>query len=557
MSDVVLPNSVDTDTPEEPEGVIEGSIWRRLDSHFERLGDYVNPILVKETRQALKSRQFTVTFTIVLFLAWVFTVFVTAFQGPMVHVRPSGTDVFIWFYVALLLPLILIVPFFAFRSLISENEDNTYDLLSITTLTPRQIISGKLGSSLIQIVVYMSALAPCLTFTYLLRGIDVLTIGAILFYTFCASLGLSVICLFLATVTRDKIGQLFLSVLVIVGLCFVFAFGIAIVGNLMFSGFGGSDLNSDEFWITSAALLTFYLTTFVMVFLAAAARLTFASENRSTALRVAMVVWYLAIVAWMSILWQEERWDYDVLKGFLACAGIFWFAMGALMTGEEPIFSRRVMRSLPQSFLGRTLFTWFNPGPGTGYAFSVVNTLSAVVLVALGLMFGEFLGVSGRGGSMGDPGAILAGGLALVCYMIIFLGIGKLIVGWLGRLMGRNMAIPLLVHIMMLLVASLVPLAIQYAMVGDVNDYNLLHITDPFWTFVELVDGATTLAEAPVILVVLPVCALIVLLCNWRGLSQELSFHRISRPERLIEEDKENAPVIEPVRVSPWDEGTA
>jgi len=35
----------------------------------------------------------------------------------------------------------------------------------------RQIISGKLGSAALQVLVYLSALAPCLAFTYLLRGL--------------------------------------------------------------------------------------------------------------------------------------------------------------------------------------------------------------------------------------------------------------------------------------------------------------------------------------------------------------------------------------------------
>ena len=44
----------------------------RIDEWATRAGDAINPILVKETRQALKSRQFVATFGLLLFasLAW-------------------------------------------------------------------------------------------------------------------------------------------------------------------------------------------------------------------------------------------------------------------------------------------------------------------------------------------------------------------------------------------------------------------------------------------------------------------------------------------------------
>ena len=554
MSDALSPSPASSsfaEAAERPPATVAGSRWQRLDELFERLGEYVNPILVKETRQALKSRQFTITFSVVLALGWMCTIFITAFLGPMVHVRPSGTDVFIWFYGILLLPMVLIVPFFAFRSLIAENEDNTYDLLSITTLSPRQIISGKLGSSLIQIVVYMSALAPCLAFTYLLRGIDVLMIGVILLYTFCGSLGLCVLCLFLATVTRDKFGQLILSVVVILGLAFVFFMSIALIGNLLFSS-GGRELNDEWFWIGTAAMLTFYLANFALVYLAAAARLTFPSENRSTALRVAMVVEYLCIVAWMSFVWIDGGGDREFLCGFLAFAAAFWYAMGVLMTGELPIFSRRVMRGLPQSFLGRILFTWFNPGPGTGYGFAVVSFLSAVVLVAMALLLGE-LGAIFSGGNT-PPGAVLAGGFVLVCYLTIFLGVGKLVVAWLSRIFGTNTAVPILIHGMMLFFAMIIPAALDWTMFGT-SDFSLLHVTNPFWTTGEIMAGSSMPVETPTILILLTVVASAILLANWWSLKREMSYIRTSRPQRLVEDDAEMAPPIEPERTNPWDEG--
>ena len=136
-------------------------------------GDWLNPILVKETRQALKSFQFTITFVLraggVLDRDdrrrgdhWA----ADFLRGRRRHAAACGTTRFWRFRWR------SSCRYAAFRSLAAEREDNTYDLLSITTLKPRQIISGKLGSSVVQMGVYFSAITPCLAFTYLLRGID-------------------------------------------------------------------------------------------------------------------------------------------------------------------------------------------------------------------------------------------------------------------------------------------------------------------------------------------------------------------------------------------------
>src|SRR5204863_1400529 len=106
----------------------------------------------------------------------------------------------------------VVVPYSAFRSLAAEREDNTYDLLSITTLRPWQIVSGKLGSAIVQMGVYFSAITPCLAFTYLLRGIDLPTIAVLLTYLFFCSLGLSMVGILLATSTKRRFAHVFVSV---------------------------------------------------------------------------------------------------------------------------------------------------------------------------------------------------------------------------------------------------------------------------------------------------------------------------------------------------------
>ncbi|HQU42222.1 MAG: hypothetical protein B7Z73_19900 [Planctomycetia bacterium 21-64-5] len=229
--------------------------WQRLERALVWVGDRLNPILVKETRQALKSRQFVITFTLVLVLAWIWSILGVSLIGPSIFYAARGFDMFLGYYVILAVPMLVVVPFGAFRSLASEREDGTFEMLSITTLRPRQIVGGKLGSAVLQMLVYLSAVAPCLAFTYMLRGIDAPTIVYVICCFFLASLGASVIGLVVATLTQDKHWQIVLSVLYLFGLAFLLFNALTIAFALMMQS-GTPAFQDREFWIVNAIMLT-------------------------------------------------------------------------------------------------------------------------------------------------------------------------------------------------------------------------------------------------------------------------------------------------------------
>src|SRR5690242_5443375 len=116
--------------------------WAAIERFLIYAGDWLNPFLVKKTRQALKSSQCTITFVLMLVACWIATIGVVAFVGPRIFYSAEGGTLLVWYYAILALPLMVVVPLAAFRSLTAEREDNTYDLLSITSLKPRQIITG-------------------------------------------------------------------------------------------------------------------------------------------------------------------------------------------------------------------------------------------------------------------------------------------------------------------------------------------------------------------------------------------------------------------------------
>jgi hypothetical protein len=531
----------------------------RLEAALDKAGEYLNPILVKECRQALKSKQFLITFALVLTCAWGWSIVGVALQGPDVYFSFSGPDIFYIYFLILAFPLLIIVPYGTFRSLAGEREDRTFELLAITTLKPRQVISGKLGSSVLQMLVYFSAVSPCLAFTYMLRGIDVLTIVFMLIYIFAASLAFSLLSLLVATVTAEKHWQVVLSVVLILGLAFAFLMTCGISYEMLrWSHFGFDD---EEFWLAHGAMLTAYVSYFALFFFAAAGQLTFSSDNRSTPLRIVMLIQFLLFTGWMTWgVWIGGGFAEQDFGAFitiyLVFSGLHWYVMGTLLCGEWPYLSPRVKRQLPQSFLGRSLLTWFNPGPGTGYMFALGNLLAAVVVALVALTFWYTINPAAATARFASFDRVLAFIAAGFSYVVIYLGLGRLIVNVLQRVAPVGIALSLMVQILLLVAGCGIPLIIYLMSLNRGSGYTLLQITNPIWTLVELVDSGTGLAYADAILMTLVPTAILLFLANLPSVAAEVRHVRIAKPLRVAQEDALAAAQKAPPRVktNPWDE---
>ena len=69
--------------------------WRKIERRLEQIADRANPILVKETRQALKSRQFISTFLLVLAACWIASMGGIVIIGPQIYYAAAGAEMLI------------------------------------------------------------------------------------------------------------------------------------------------------------------------------------------------------------------------------------------------------------------------------------------------------------------------------------------------------------------------------------------------------------------------------------------------------------------------------
>jgi len=569
--------------------------WRKFEWQLERLAERLNPILIKEARQALKSRQFVVTFSLLLGFGWGWTFLGVGLWHETVFYGALGVEMLIGYYFVLSVPLLLVVPFSAFRSLAAEREDGTFELVSITALTSRQIVTGKLGSAVLQMIVYYSALSPAIVFTYMLRGIDVLTICLILLSTFLVSLFLSAIGLLLATVTRSRNWQVFLSVVFLLSLVTMGIWWSSMIMAMLYS-----PLPYDEhaFWAVVLCLVSFVVSFMALVIRAAAGQITFASENRATVLRIMLVVQQLMWIGWMTYFWIDMAAP-EVLIIMIAFGGIYWAIAGALMSGETAELSPRARRELPQSVLGRTALTWFNPGSGTGYVFAILN-MSVLVLVPIALMYsaeawGVLLGVvqafeSGmlgwllpanlvewcqqvyqqllQFGGRGHELEVFGFGLVSLGYCAAYVGLTRLVHLLVRRYFYVGLMFSLLVLILFLVLGAAGPFVLEAMVHQDVEfDYSPLQTSNWLWTSVEMVDDSLMTSRVPS--PVLPLVSegvVIVMLVGGAGLFffainvilalREVEAVRQETPQRVKDDDQqlklEDAPAQSPA--SPWDE---
>ncbi|QDS99381.1 ABC transporter permease [Adhaeretor mobilis] len=548
-------STADANTTEAERPTQATSNWRNwlevLEHRVVGLLEWANPILVKETRQALKSKQFLLTFAIVLVACWIVSFAGRAIIGPQIFYIASGQDMLVAYYAILAFPLAVIVPFSAFRSLSAEKEDNTYDLLSITTLSSQQVITGKLGSAILQILIYFSVVSPCIAFTFLLRGVDAVSVALLLGVTLLASIGMSLIGLLAGTMASVRYTQMLLSVGLVLGMAFAFFGAVGVTPELLRESH--KMIQDRDFWIGLGGVLTLYLTTFGLLHTAAAAQISFPSENRSTRIRYWMLLQQACFVAWMTVpplLYPDEPEAVPVL----ACAAvgiglIYWYVMGSIMTGEWPHLSRRVQRSLPSSLVGRSLFSWLNPGPASGYVFAVANSGALVALGLITLWANAPFPPFGLSATQISQFMLLGW-----CYLIIFLGLGRLLVSVLRRVAFVPLAAAFLVHLILMMAAIGVP-AVIYSMSSQFRSsgYSLLLATNPFWTLSEVLESGLV-SGREMLVYLLPAAAIVTFLLNLRAIGAELSRHRIAAPARVYEEEEELHPHPEPSPTSPWEE---
>ena len=536
MSDVALPaDSAPNET----------SLTDRVAEWGDKVSDRLNPILVKETRQALKSRQFSITFMLLLVVAWLISAAGAMWAGPAIEFGSAGRAFFVYYYFVLAFAIFLIVPFSAFRSMLNERDHNTYELLSISTLSPGQIVRGKLGSSIVQILIYYSAIAPFIAFTSLLQGFDLPLVTFMLTGAFLWATCTSMIAIMLSTLSRNRQWQAFNTIGMLVLLVWQM-FGAMALGPAMMTE--PIPFESEEFWWGVGCTLTGVLTYFLLFQQISISRLTFESDNRSSGIRIICTAQF--VLAWLGVvaIALNFGWTYvedEAYGSLVIISAIHCFIVGLFASTETDFLSRRIRRNMPKSPIVRLLIAPFMPGGGRGF-FYLLGHLAVVVFISRFDVWGPMLGYTGI---TWEPWLVYWG-VALPCYIAAYIGFGSAVGRW-GRKITPEIR-PAHARVLVLLMGAMAMIApyLPYAfgLVEYRYGYSLMEISNPFKTLDMLSNGQTQQADAVItLLAIVAGFAIVVNLRSmWAGVT-ELVKHQpmlASRPTPPAEQTTlvENVP---------------
>jgi hypothetical protein len=353
---------------------------------LDRFDDLLNPIAVKELRQAVKSR--IVMSALMLFLLIQLSILLLnlwfddrrSTEALNLH---AGQEIFRILQGFLLGTCMLLVPAYAGVRLASEHSDTNVDLLFISTLRPLGIIAGKLQAAVVLILLIFSACAPFMTFTYLLRGIDIPSIVLVLALDFLVVLLATQAAIFLGAVPANAGLKLLLGLV-----------GLSMLGSLMVSTMGssvemlnmglGSRLDTMEFWLVAGAVVIAIVAVIGLLFTWSVAIVSSPSANRALPVRLYLLGFWLVTAGMAALLTYHFHFPgplylwMDVIAPLL-CALIL------VSINEREQWGLRVARTIPRRWWLRGPVFLLYSGSAGGILFMVLLLALTIALPSLAL----------------------------------------------------------------------------------------------------------------------------------------------------------------------------
>ena len=346
-----------------------------------RLDDWINPIAMKEMRQAVKGRFVVGMLLFYLLIQLVIIGAVLLFQENPTENFNLGRGLFMGLLSALLATGIFFIPAYTALRFSSERSENNVDLFFITTMHPRQIIWGKLASSMLLVLLFFSASLPFLTLTYLLRGLDLPSMFLVLSLDFLVVTGCTQFAIMLASFP----GKLMLRFIrfALGAVVLALAFYLTSAASIQFVLFGiGSSLTSWDFWRTALFTVSIILLAIGLFFVLSMTAITPKTANKAFPLRVYLVLVWL-ITGFFSSLCALQLKEEGFLGGWaISMTMIFSFHLLAAVC-ERQNLGPRVRRKIPNRLFSRALVYPFYSGAASGIVFSVLMLLLTVVATFL------------------------------------------------------------------------------------------------------------------------------------------------------------------------------
>jgi len=232
-----------------------------------------NPVLVNELRIRMRGKRAFLILAGHLFLisAVVFLVYLAVYEDAQSYSRFSyysnyqraleasataGKSIFYGAVFILLMFVSVISPAFTAGTLVGEKERQTYDLLTITTLSPWAIVMGKLNAIMIFIILLIMATLPILTIAYFFGGVAIGQVLIAVLILLLTALVFSTLGLFVSSFARSTTTANLITYAAVIPMLIGVPFVVFLI-TVLSTGIFFDDLLSDTPPLILAAILTY------------------------------------------------------------------------------------------------------------------------------------------------------------------------------------------------------------------------------------------------------------------------------------------------------------
>jgi hypothetical protein len=324
----------------------------------------LNPIVIKELRQAVRS--WTVTGVLLLFLT---LLFFTSLFFLVAHLYVSGRDaglgasMFSAFLMMLAAASVCFVPLHVGIRMGMERQQGNPDLLYASTLTPGSIIRGKFICGAYMALLFFSACMPFMAFTNLLRGVDLPTVFGILGFLFAVVCMANMVAIFMACLPASRPFKFLLAMYGMGQMLFLIGPLVYMSQELLRSGLG-SMMFGRGFWAWLSTSLTMSLAFTGLLYFLSVALISPLSANRALPLRVYITVAWI-VTGLLGLGWVLGSGNPDrILPWTWVSVAVMIVALLATVSNSDQL-SLRVQRAIPPGGFRRVLaFVFFNGAAG-------------------------------------------------------------------------------------------------------------------------------------------------------------------------------------------------
>lgn len=353
---------------------------------LEKIDDQLNPIVVKELRQAVQGK-FLIVVLICFLCLQLLTVGLFLTDRGVRESFSAGQDVFRVLLGMLLGTCLLFVPAYTGIRLASERADANVDLLFITTLRPHSIIWGKFFAGIVLTILLYSACMPFMTFTYLLRGVDLPSVFVLLAFDFIV-VAVSIQCgILIGCIPANRILKMILGAgwLVVTFITFVtLLFTMFGPSGLLDSGIG-SQLGSWKFWRGALGVLLGGGTSIGLLALLSMALISPFSANRALSVRIFITATWVLTGAYVGI-WSRGVNNLDPILLWATLHILVYSAGLFVAVSERATLGLRLRRTVPRKRLLRPLAFLFYSGDASGVVWSSLMIILTLLFIGVWLI---------------------------------------------------------------------------------------------------------------------------------------------------------------------------